>query len=160
VSIINNPTPEFRSGEASIAVRGNENPIIRLGLAPTGVTLIEFPASDRFFAINPGIGDLVTIEDSPTKDTDHFLAIRAGAGFLPFVESDNSAAPATSIIVQMSSGMTVTFLLYPVQDIEQNAHRYWLGTNGKPRLPGGMASQTGPRSSPGSTQRDHIWPIS
>src|SRR5262249_3561283 len=70
VAVINNPAPEYRSGEVSVAVRGNENPIIRLGLAPNGVTLVEFPASDNFFAINPGANDLVTIEDSPTKETD------------------------------------------------------------------------------------------
>ena len=123
VAIINNPSPEYRSGEVSVAVRGNENPIIRLGLAANGVTLVEFPAADRFFAINPGSGDLVTIEDSPTKETDHFFVIRAGTGFLPVVEGSKSYAPATSIIVQMSSGMVVTFLLYPVRDIERNAHR-------------------------------------
>src|SRR4029453_6592870 len=59
VAVLNNPAPEYRSGEVSVAVRGNENPIIRLGLAQNGVTLIEFPASDRFFAINPGNPDLV-----------------------------------------------------------------------------------------------------
>jgi hypothetical protein len=123
VAIVNNPLPEYRSGEVSVAVRGNENPIIRLGLAANGVTLVEFPASDRFFAINPGSTDLVTIEDSPTKETDHFFVIRAGTGFLPASEGSKSSAPATSIIVQMGSGMVVTFLLYPVRDIERNAHR-------------------------------------
>lgn len=121
VAVVNNPSPEYRSGEVSVAVRGNENPIIRLGLAPNGVTLVEFPASDNFFAINPGATDLVTIEDSPTKETDHFFVIRPGAGFLPASEAAKS--PATSIIVQMSSGMVVTFLLYPARDIESNAHR-------------------------------------
>jgi len=73
VLVVNNPMPQYLSGEVSVAVRGNENPIIRLGLAHNGVGLIEFPASDRFFAINPGNPDLVTIEDSPTKETDRFL---------------------------------------------------------------------------------------
>ncbi|MGH9842231.1 MAG: hypothetical protein ACREEM_26060 [Blastocatellia bacterium] len=123
VAVVNNPSPEYRSGEVSVAVRGNENPIIRLGLAQNGVTLVEFPAADRFFAINPGSSDLVTIEDSPTKETDHFFVIRAGLGFLLAVEGSKLSAPATSIIVQMSSGMVVTFLLYPVKDIERNAHR-------------------------------------
>ena len=121
VAVVNNPAPEYRSGEVSVAVRGNENPIIRLGLAPNGVTLVEFPASDNFFAINPGATDLVTIEDSPTKETDHFFLIRPGAGFLPV--SEGAKSPATSIIAQMSSGMVVTFLLYPARDIESNAHR-------------------------------------
>jgi hypothetical protein len=123
VAILNNPSPEYRSGEVSVAVRGNENPIIRLGLAQNGVTLIEFPASDRFFAVNPGSGDLVTIEDSPTKETDHFFVIRPASGFLPPAEGTKTPVPATSIVVQMSSGMVVTFLLYPVRDIERNAHR-------------------------------------
>jgi hypothetical protein len=57
VAVVNNPSPEYRSGEVSVAVRENENPIIRLGLAPNGVTLVEFPASDNFFAINPGNTD-------------------------------------------------------------------------------------------------------
>jgi hypothetical protein len=123
ISVINNPEPQYMSGEISVMVRGNENPIIRLGLAQNGVTLVEFPASDRFFAINPGNPDLVTVEDSPTKETDRFFVIRPGAGFTPGPEGSKVIAPATSIIVQMSSGMVVTFLLYPVRDIEQNAHR-------------------------------------
>ena len=123
VSIVSNPSPQYFSGEVSVTVRGNENPIIRLGLAQNGVALVEFPASDRFFAINPGNPGLVTIEDSPTKETDRFFVIRPGTGFTPAPEGSKAITPATSIIVQMSSGMTVTFLLYPVRDIEQNAHR-------------------------------------
>ncbi|MBL8191170.1 MAG: hypothetical protein JNK38_24345, partial [Acidobacteria bacterium] len=73
VLVVNNPAPQYLSGEVSVAVRGNENPIIRLGLAQNGVALVEFPASDRFFAINPGNPELVTIEDSPTKETDRFF---------------------------------------------------------------------------------------
>ncbi|MGE0128987.1 MAG: hypothetical protein AB7U82_12985 [Blastocatellales bacterium] len=123
VAVINNPTPQYLSGEVSVTVRGNENPIIRLGLAQNGVALVEFPASDRFFAINPGNPDLVTVEDSPTKETDRFFVIRPGSGFAPSPEGAKLLSPATSIIVQMNSGMVVTFLLFPVRDIEQNAHR-------------------------------------
>jgi hypothetical protein len=123
VAVINNPVPQYLSGEVSVMVRSNENPIIRLGLAQNGVSLVEFPASDRFFAINPGNPDLVTIEDSPTKETDHFFVIRPGSGFAPAPDGVKVLPPATSIIVQMNSGMVVTFLLYPVRDIEHNAHR-------------------------------------
>lgn len=123
VLIVNNPVPEYLSGEVSVTVRGNENPIIRLGLAPNGVSLIEFPASDRFFALNPGNPELVTIEDSPTKATDRFFVLRAGGGFMPAPEGTKVASPATSIIVQMNSGMVVTFLLYPARDLDHNAHR-------------------------------------
>ncbi|MBS1789718.1 MAG: hypothetical protein JST85_18480 [Acidobacteria bacterium] len=123
VLIVNNPAPQYLSGEVSVAVRGNENPIIRLGLAQNGVGLIEFPASDRFFAINPGNPDLVTIEDSPTKETDRFFVMRPSSGFAPAPEGVKALSPATSIIVQMNSGMVVTFLIYPARNIEHNAHR-------------------------------------
>lgn len=123
VTLVNNPAPEYLSGEVSVAVRANENPLIRLGLAQHGVALVEFPASDRFFAINPGNPDLVTIEDSPTKATDHFFVMRPGTGFLPALDGSKLSAPATSLIVQMTSGMVVTFVLYPIREIERNAHR-------------------------------------
>lgn len=120
VTVLHNPSAEYLSGEVSVAVRANENPLIRLGLAQHGVTLVEFPANDRFFAINPGNPDLVTIEDSPTKETDHFFVMRAGTSFL---SAGSSAPPTTSLIVQMTSGMVVTLLLTPVREIERNAHR-------------------------------------
>ncbi|MCI0390778.1 MAG: hypothetical protein MOB07_18690 [Acidobacteria bacterium] len=123
VLVVNNPAPQYLSGEVSVAVRGNENPIIRLGLAQNGVALVEFPASDRFFAINPGNPELVTIEDSPTKETDRFFVMRPSGGFAPTLEGSKATSPATSIIVQMNSGMVVTFLIYPTRDIERNAHR-------------------------------------
>ena len=123
VLVVNNPAPQYLSGEVSVAVRGNENPIIRLGLAQNGVALVEFPASDRFFAINPGNPELVTIEDSPTKETDRFFVMRPSGGFAPAPEGTKATSPATSIIVQMNSGMVVTFLIYPTRDIERNAHR-------------------------------------
>jgi hypothetical protein len=123
VLVVNNPAPQYLSGEVNVTVRSNENPIIRLGLAQNGVGLIEFPANDRFFAINPGNPDLVTIEDSPTKETDRFFVMRPSGGFAPPPEGVKAQSSATSIIVQMNSGMVVTFLIYPARDIEHNAHR-------------------------------------
>jgi hypothetical protein len=90
--------------------------------------MIEFPAADRFFAIHPGNSDLVTVDDSPTKATDHFLILRAGSGFAsPALLANAGKGPATSIIVQMQSGMVVTFLIYPVNQIAQQAHRCVVG---------------------------------
>src|SRR5215470_11282464 len=54
------PAASYLSGEANVAVSGNQNPVVRLGLSPNGVTMIEFPAADRFFALHPGNSDLVT----------------------------------------------------------------------------------------------------
>jgi hypothetical protein len=65
--------PEYLSGEASISVAANSNPLLRIGMAQHGVTLIEFPASDKFFAVHAGNSDLVTVEKSPTLKRDHHL---------------------------------------------------------------------------------------
>lgn len=125
ISVVSAPA-EYLSGEARVQVKGNENPIIRLGLAQSGVTLVEFPASDRFFALHPGNSEMVTIDESPTKQNDHFFVFRAGSGFVIPAPTDDSAAqtgPAASIIAQMRSGMVITFLIYPVGELNQMAHR-------------------------------------
>lgn len=97
--------PEYLSGEANVTVKGNENPIIRLGLATSGVTLVEFPAADRFFALHPGNSEMVTIDESPTKQNDHFFVFRAGSNFVSPPAASSSTGPAASIIAQMRSGM-------------------------------------------------------
>src|SRR5688572_3607106 len=74
--------PEYLSGEASISIAATSNPLLRIGMAQNGVTLIEFPASDKFFAVHAGNSDLVTVEKSPTIKRDHHLVLRAGSGFL------------------------------------------------------------------------------
>jgi hypothetical protein len=124
IAVVSAPA-EYLSGEARVQVRGNENPIIRLGLAQSGVTLVEFPASDRFFALHPGNSEMVTIDESPTKQNDHFFVFRAGSGFVlpPPSGSSDQTGPAASIIAQMRSGMVVTFLIYPVAELNQMAHR-------------------------------------
>jgi hypothetical protein len=124
VTLATPPSADFLSGEANVAVSGNQNPVIRLGLSPNGVTMIEFPVADRFFALHPGNSDLVTIDESPTKGTDHFLVVRAGSGFSSPVNMANARrAPVTSIMVQMQSGLVMTFLFYPVQQLSEQAHR-------------------------------------
>lgn len=123
VTLVPQPSADYLSGEANVAVRGNQNPIIKLGLAQNGVTIIEFPSADRFFAIHPGNSDLVTIDDSPTKATDHFIVLRAGNGFAAPGVTNNVRGPITSIIVQMQSGLAITFLIYSVQFVAQQAHR-------------------------------------
>ncbi len=124
MTILHNP--EYLSGEASVSVAANSNPLIRIGIAQNGVTLIEFPAADRFFAVHAGNSDLVTVEKSPSLKRDHHLVLRAGTGFLvPNARSKGpiAAMPATSIIAQMDSGMTITVMIYPVPLLKQQAHR-------------------------------------
>jgi hypothetical protein len=118
------PPADFLSGEANIAVSGNQNPVIRLGLSPNGATIIEFPAADKLFNIIPGNSNLVTVEESPTKETDRFIIVRPGDGFAsPATMANARRAPATSVIVQMQSGLVLTFLFYPVQQLAEQAHR-------------------------------------
>src|SRR5919112_1790519 len=80
VTVLNNP--EYLSGEASISVAANSNPLLRIGMAQNGVTLLEFPASDQFFAVHAGNSDLVTVEKSPTLNRDHHIVLRAGSGLI------------------------------------------------------------------------------
>lgn len=124
VVVLNNP--EYLSGEASISVAANSNPLLRIGMAQNGVTLIEFPASDKFFAVHAGNSDLVTIEKSPSLKRDHHLVLRAGSGFLvpsPRGKGWQTIAPATSIVAQMNSGIAITVMVYPVALLKQQAHR-------------------------------------
>jgi hypothetical protein len=118
------PPADFLSGEANVAVSGNQNPVIRLGLSPNGATIIEFPAADKLFNIIPGNSNLVTVEESPTKETDRFIIVRPGDGFAsPATMANARRAPATSVIVQMQSGLVLTFLFFPVQQLAEQAHR-------------------------------------
>jgi hypothetical protein len=124
VIVLNNP--EHLSGEASISVAANSNPLLRIGMAQNGVTLIEFPASDKFFAVHAGNSDLVTIEKSPSLKRDHHLVLRAGSGFLApgsRGKGSQTIAPATSIVAQMDSGIAITVMVYPVALLKQQAHR-------------------------------------
>jgi len=124
VKLVEPPSADFLSGEANVAVRGNQNPVIRLGLSPNGATIIEFPASDKLFNIIPGNSNLVTVEESPTKETDRFVVVRPGDGFAsPATMAQMRRAPATSVIVQMTSGLVITFLFYPAPQLAEQAHR-------------------------------------
>ena len=130
ISVLN--TPEYLSGEASISVAASSNPLLRIGMAQNGVTLIEFPASDKFFAVHAGNSDLVTVEKSPTLKRDHHLVLRAGSGFVVpnrGARGPQGIAPATTIIAQMDSGIAITFLVYPVALLKQQAHRIVISYN-------------------------------
>jgi hypothetical protein len=124
VRLVEPSSADFLSGEANVAVSGNQNPVIRLGLSPNGATIIEFPASDKLFNIIPGNSNLVTVGESPTKETDRFVVVRPGDGFAsPATMAQMRRAPATSVIVQMTSGLVITFLFYPVPQLAEQAHR-------------------------------------
>src|SRR5262245_44563579 len=111
------PQSTYFSGEPTISVHGDQNPVIRLGMAQKGVTIVEFPASDRFFAVHPPeLGDWIRVEKSPTRATDHHLVLRAGGD----LAQGNSPAQVT---VQMRSGLVITLWIHPAKCLAQQAHR-------------------------------------
>ena len=123
VTLISNGPQEYLSGEANVSVKGNQNPIIRLGLAQNGVNIIEFPAADSFFMIHPGNSDLVSFDQDTARLSRRSLVLRPGAAFVAPPSGSASRAPSASISVQMETGLVVTFLIYPVRELSQNAHR-------------------------------------
>lgn len=123
VALVSNGQAEYLSGEANVTVKGNQNPIIRLGLAQNGVNIIEFPASDSFFMIHPGNSDLVSFDQDTARLSKRSLVLRPGAAFVAPPPGSASRVPSASISVQMQSGVVVTFLIYPVRELSQNAHR-------------------------------------
>ena len=123
VALVSNGQAEYLSGEANVTVKGNQNPIIRLGLAQNGVNIIEFPASDSFFMIHPGNSDLVSFDQDTARLSKRSLVLRPGAAFVAPPSGSASRVPSASISVQMQSGVVVTFLIYPVRELSQNAHR-------------------------------------
>ncbi len=123
VTLVSGGQPEYLSGEASITVKGNQNPIIRLGLAQNGTNMVEFPASDSFFMIHTGNVDLVKFDEETAKLSRRSLVLSPGAAFVAPPQGSSSRMPSTSISVQMQSGLVVTFLIYPVRELSQNAHR-------------------------------------
>lgn len=125
VTLVNRAAePEYLSGQAEVTVKGNQDPIIRLGLAQNGPAVVEFPASDNFFAVHPGGSNVVVVDESPTLATDHYLVFRAGRDFVaPAPNSRRRPSPEATVSVQMQSGMFVTFMFYPVGSVAQMAHR-------------------------------------
>lgn len=123
VALVNPAQPEYMSGEANVTVKGNQNPIIRLGLAQNGVNVIEFPAADAFFMVHPGNSDLVSFDEDTARLSKRSLVLRPGAAFVAPPAGSTAKGPSASISVQMQSGVVVTFLIYPVRELSQNAHR-------------------------------------
>ncbi|MCI0389860.1 MAG: hypothetical protein MOB07_14015 [Acidobacteria bacterium] len=108
----------YLPGEVKVIVKGDQNPVVRIGMAQTGVTLVEFPEDDKFFAVHPPEnGDLVRVEKSPSMKADHHLVLRAGQDLA------NAVTPAASVTVQMRSGLNVILWIYPVKLVTQQTHR-------------------------------------
>ena len=111
-------TEPYLIGEAKVTIRSDQHPPIKIGMAASGITIIEFPATDKFFAVHPPRnGDWVEVEKSPSMKVDTHLVLRAGK------DLNAAAGPVASISAQMRSGLIVTFWVYPTKSISQQTYR-------------------------------------
>lgn len=113
----------FQSGEVYVRVRSIADRTIRLGLAPGGVTIVEFPIDDFIFARHPGDENIVTIDEmiKVRANPSDPLIFRPGQGFQ--VPNKSNKMPYSQITVQMVSGAVFTFQIYPVKDLQKSATR-------------------------------------
>lgn len=119
VAIVNLAEPDYLSGEARVTVNPKQPTVIRLGLAQNAVSIVEFPASDGIYYIHEGNPKLASVFQSPTKETDRSITIYPGESFLP----SRDGSSASSISLQMRSGLVLILELIPVTELKRNAHR-------------------------------------
>ncbi len=124
VTIVNAAETDFLSGEASVIVNPKQPTVVRLGLAQNAVSIVEFPASDGVYYIHEGNPKLVSVFQSPTKESDRSITIYPGEGFI--VGATNSSA---TITLQMRSGLILILEFVPVSEIRKNAHRCVINYN-------------------------------
>ncbi len=111
-----------------MSVNPKQPTVIRLGLAQNAVSVVEFPAIDQIYYIHEGNPKLVTIFQSPTKETDRSITLYPGEGFLPTSIAGQKELSAT-VTMQMKSGLVIVLEIVPAPDIRQNAHRCVLNYN-------------------------------
>jgi hypothetical protein len=109
--------PIYTAGEVRRIVKGDESPVLHLGMAASGATVVEFPASDHYFGVHTSdIGDWVRVERSPTSRIDSHIVLRPGKD----LEKGESAG---IVQVQMKSGLTVTLCVHPVKSSAYHTNR-------------------------------------
>lgn len=124
VTVVNAAETDFLSGEASVTVNPKQPTVVRLGLAQNAVSIVEFPASDGVYYIHEGNPKLVSVFQSPTKETDRLITIYPGEGFVT-----SAANPSATITLQMRSGLILILEFVPVSEIRKNAHRCVINYN-------------------------------
>jgi hypothetical protein len=122
------PRPNLLSGDVVVPVQEPSAAVtINLGLARGGVALIEFPANDPIYTINPADENLVTIdrpEGRPMKNTDP-VTFRPGSQFAPS-EGKGLAPPSAQISIQMTSGLLLVVNVHAVRDLSRSITRVTL----------------------------------
>jgi hypothetical protein len=125
------PTPppaEFFVGEARVDVTKDET-VVRLAMAQHGSVLIELPANDGPRYIIPGDPEMATVDQKALERNKRAIVVRPGTQFLPPLRNLKARTPSATVTAQMRSGLVVTFLFYPVEDLAQNVHRCVLNYN-------------------------------
>jgi hypothetical protein len=122
------PAPDFYVGEAKVDVVKDQT-VVRLAMAQHGSVLIEVPANDGPRYIIPGDPEMATVDQKALERNKRAIIVRPGTLFVPPARSAKARTPAATVTAQMRSGLVVTFLFYPVQDLAQNVHRCVLSYN-------------------------------
>lgn len=128
ITVVNRAEADYLTGEASVSVNPKQPTVIRLGLAQNAVSVVEFPAIDRIYYIHEGNPKLVTVFQSPTKETDRSITLYPGEVFSTSAASGQKELSAT-ITMQMKSGLVIVLEIVPAPDIRSNAHRCVLNYN-------------------------------
>ena len=116
------PAPDFYIGEAKVDVVKDQT-VVRLAMAQHGSVLIEVPANDGPRYIIPGDPEMATVDQKALERNKQAIIVRPGTLFVPPARNAKARTPAATVTAQMRSGLVVTFLFYPVEDLAQNVHR-------------------------------------
>lgn len=122
------PASDFFVGEAKVDVTKDET-VVRLAMAQHGSVLIELPANDGPRYIIPGDPEMATVDEKALEKNKRAIVVRPGSLFVSPPINRRAHSPAATVTVQMRSGLVVTFLFYPVEDLAQNVHRCVLSYN-------------------------------
>ena len=125
---VKEPSPDFFVGEARVEVNKDET-VVRLAMAQHGSVLIELPANDGPRYIIPGDPEMATVDEKALERNKRAIVVRPGSLFVSPPPNRKAHSPAATVTVQMRSGLVVTFLFYPVEDLAQNVHRCVLSYN-------------------------------
>src|SRR5229473_5622443 len=119
---------DFFVGEAKVDVTKDET-VVKLAMAQHGSVLIELPANDGPRYIIPGDPEMATVDEKALERNKRAIIVRPGTLFVPPLPNHRARTPAATVTAQMRSGLVVTFLFYPVEDLAQNVHRCVLSYN-------------------------------
>lgn len=125
---VNQSPSDFYVGEARVDVNKDET-VVRLAMAQHGSVLIELPANDGPRYIIPGDPEMATVDEKALERNKRAIVVRPGTLFVPPPPNRKVRTPAATVTAQMRSGLVVTFLFYPVEDLAQNVHRCVLNYN-------------------------------